>query len=211
MSQKKIAILVSGNGSNLQRFIDLCAGGELDANICCVISNKADAYGLQRAKDAKIDALCIEHTQYPTREAFDNELAKQLQCYNPDVIVLAGFMRILTPAFVEQFAGKILNIHPSLLPKYAGLNTHQRAIDAGDAFAGATVHFVTAELDGGPAIIQAQVAIHEQDTATTLAAKVAKQEHVIYPKAVKWFLEERIHIENNQAYFDQTLLPATGA
>lgn len=210
MTQKKIAVLISGNGSNLQQFIDLTISGELPASICCVISNKPEAYGLTRAKNAGIDALCIDHTKYQSREDFDLQLIKQLHEYEPDLIILAGFMRILSSAFVHAFSDKILNIHPSLLPKYPGLNTHQRAIDEGDAFAGATVHFVTAELDGGPAIIQAKVPVDSSDTADTLAQKVAKQEHNIYPKAAKWFLEERLYIENNQAYFDQKVLPPTG-
>ena len=182
-----LAILISGHGSNLQAFIDACAGGLLDASIRVVISNRADAYGLQRAKAAGIPALCIDHKDYPDRESFDGALVEALADYDVPLVILAGFMRILTPVFITPFTGRLMNIHPSLLPLYPGLNTHQRALDAGDEEAGATVHFVTQELDGGPPVLQARVPVAPGDTAQTLAERVAVREHAIYPMAAQWF------------------------
>ena len=208
--RKKLVILISGSGSNLQAFIDQCASGVLNAEIACVISNKADAYGLTRASNAGIATQVIDHKAYANREAFDMALASTIDQYAPDLIILAGFMRILTPGFVEHFLGRLINIHPSLLPKYTGLHTHQRALDAGESHGGATVHFVTAELDGGPAIIQASVAIDEGDTAETLAKKVLAKEHIIYPMAVSWFLQKRVHLENNNVILDGKSLSSQG-
>jgi phosphoribosylglycinamide formyltransferase-1 len=209
-SKKQLVILISGSGSNLQTFIDQCASGELNANIACVISNKATAFGLERAKKAGIHTEIVDHKEYASREAFDDALASTVNAYSPDLVILAGFMRILTPAFVEQFQGKIINIHPSLLPKYTGLNTHQRAIDAGESFAGATVHFVTAELDGGPAILQAQVPIAKNETAESLAAKVLIKEHQIFTEAAKWCLNKHVYLKADGAYIDQNKLPPQG-
>lgn len=208
--KKKLVILISGSGSNLQTFIDQCASGELDADIACVISNKASAYGLERAQIAGIPTRVIEHQYYPERADFDATLADVIDSYQPDLLVLAGFMRILTPDFVNKFLGRLINIHPSLLPKYTGLHTHQRAIDAGDKEAGATVHFVTAELDGGPAIIQASVAIEPNDDAFSLAQKVLAKEHKIFPMAAQWFLQDRLHLQQDGAYLDNQKLPANG-
>lgn len=207
---KNLVILISGSGSNLQTFIDHCQQGLLDANIACVISNKADAYGLTRAKQAGIKTKVLDHKQFASREAFDEALADIIEPYQPDLVILAGFMRILTPAFVTRFMGKMLNIHPSLLPKYPGLNTHQRAIDAGDKQAGVTVHFVTPELDGGPAILQAAVNIEANETADTLSKKVLQQEHRIYPLAAQWFLQGRVKLHENICYFENQALPETG-
>lgn len=207
---KNLVILISGSGSNLQTFIDLCQQGLLNANIACVISNNADAYGLTRAKKAGLTTQVLEHKSFASREAFDEALAMMIEPYQPDLVVLAGFMRILTPAFVTRFTGKMLNIHPSLLPKYPGLNTHQRAIDAGDKHAGVTVHFVTPELDGGPAIIQATVSIDANETADTLSKKVLQQEHKIYPLAVQWFLQGKVRLHENTCYFNDQALPETG-
>ncbi len=208
--KKQLVILISGSGSNLQSFIDQCASGQLDAEIACVISNKATAFGLQRASKAGIATRVIDHTVYDSREAFDAVLADNIREFNPDLVILAGFMRILTTGFVEQFSGKLLNIHPSLLPKYTGLNTHQRAIDAGDEYAGVTVHFVTPELDGGPPALQTKIAIDKDDNAETLATKVLTKEHIIYPLAASWFLEGRLTLEKDGAYLDNNKLPDNG-
>ena len=206
----RLVILISGSGSNLQAFIDSIARGELSARIAAVISNKADAGGLQRAAQAAIPTEIIDHKQFPSREAFDTELCARVESYRPDLVVLAGFMRILTPIFLRPFHGKLINIHPSLLPKYPGLHTHQRALDAGDTEAGATVHFVTEELDGGPAILQASVPIHTGDTAATITARVLVQEHRIYPLAAQWFAQGRLRLRDNHAMLDGKPLPPTG-
>lgn len=209
-SKKQLVILISGSGSNLQAFIDQCASGQLNAEIACVISNKASAFGLERARKAGIPVRVIDHTGYASRESFDAALADCIQAFNPDLVILAGFMRILTDGFVEKFQGKLLNIHPSLLPKYPGLHTHQRAIDGGDSHAGATVHFVTPELDGGSAAIQARVAVERGDSAEALAARVLEKEHIIYPLATRWFLEGRLKLLADGAYLDNARLPASG-
>jgi phosphoribosylglycinamide formyltransferase-1 len=206
----KLVILISGSGSNLQAFIDACAKASINAEIACVISNKAQAQGLQRAANAGLHTAFIDHNAYAQREDFDQALGDAIASFSPDLVILAGFMRILTPAFVNRFAGRIMNIHPSLLPKYPGLHTHQRAIDAGDKTAGATVHFVTPELDGGPAIIQAAVPITAGETAESLAAKILHYEHRIYPEAVNWFLQGRLQLHENYSYLDQQQLPITG-
>ncbi|NRA42817.1 MAG: phosphoribosylglycinamide formyltransferase [Pseudomonadales bacterium] len=209
---QRLVVLISGSGSNLQSIIDACKNSNrlhAKAEIVAVIANKPDAFGLQRAADQGIPALCINHTEFASRELFDQHLAQVIQDYQADLVILAGFMRILTPAFTQQFAGKLLNIHPSLLPKYPGLNTHQRAIDANDAFAGATVHFVTAELDGGPCILQAAVAI-DGDDAKSLAAKVLQQEHKIYPEVICWFVEKRLRLDGNTAWLDGKAIPKHG-
>ena len=208
--QARLAILISGRGSNMQAFIDACARGELDAQISVVISNNPDAAGLQRAAEAGIATCAIDHRSYPSREAFDQALVEQLNRSQVDLVILAGFMRILTPVFIAPFAGRLLNIHPSLLPKYPGLHTHQRALDAGDSEAGVTVHFVTQELDGGPPIIQARVPIIAGDTTATLAARVIEKEHVIYPVAAQWYLQGRLTLTDKGAYLDGNPIPATG-
>ncbi len=182
-SLSNIVVLISGSGSNLQSIID--NANDIGINIECVISNKVDAFGLNRAKKAGIATQFIDHTQFKTREDFDQKLIQHINTINPELVILAGFMRILSTDFINAFAGKILNIHPALLPKYKGLNTHQRAIDAGEKFAGATVHFVTNELDSGEIILQQSVPIQSIDTAESLAKKVLAQEHLLYPKAIK--------------------------
>lgn len=209
-TKKKLVVLISGSGSNLQAFIDACAKGELNADISCVVSNKAEAYGLQRASDAGIATAVVNHKDYVSREAFDAVLAETIQAYKPDLVILAGFMRILTADFVNTFMGRLVNIHPSLLPKYTGLNTHQRAIDAGDDFAGVTVHFVTPELDGGPPILQAKVAIEAGESAESLAQKVLQKEHIIYPLAAQWFLAGKLKLQDNRVLLEQKELPTTG-
>ncbi|WP_108124536.1 phosphoribosylglycinamide formyltransferase [Saccharospirillum mangrovi] len=206
----RLVVLISGGGSNLQTLLDGCHNGELPAEVVAVISNKADAFGLQRAKQAGVATAVIDHRDYADRAAFDAALADCIDEFEPDLVVLAGFMRILTAGFVERYLGRMLNIHPSLLPKYPGLHTHQRALDAGDHQAGATVHFVTPELDGGPAIAQAAVSIEPGDDASSLAKRVLAQEHTLYPSVVRWFAEGRLTLVNNQAVLDGAPLPMTG-
>ncbi|MDB4824995.1 phosphoribosylglycinamide formyltransferase [Pseudomonadales bacterium] len=206
----RIVVLLSGSGSNLQALIDACHNGDIRANIVAVISNKPGAFGLERAKAANIPAFALDHTQFDTRERFDRALAEMIEEQQPSLIVLAGFMRILSEFFTQQFAGKLLNIHPSLLPKYTGLNTHQRAIDAQDSEAGATVHFVTGELDGGPPVLQARVPIHPDDTAADLTQRVLVQEHKIYPQAVAWFVDGRLALDAGVASLDGRPLPEHG-
>lgn len=198
----KYAVMISGSGSNLQAFIDASGSGELDAELAVVLSNRADAYGLQRAQQAGIATVTVDHRDYGQREEFDDALVEALAPFEVDLVILAGFMRILTPVFISAYRGRLLNIHPSLLPKYPGLNTHQRALDAGDTQAGATVHFVTEELDGGPPILQARVDIKRGDDATALAARVLEQEHRIYPAAAQWFARGRLKLANGTALLD---------
>lgn len=205
-----MVILISGSGSNLQAFIDAAASGRLPTPIKAVISNNPDAKGLQRATAAGIPAVAIDHRDFSSREAFDQVLADKVAAYQPSLVVLAGFMRILSADFVTRFSGKLMNIHPSLLPKYPGLHTHRRAIEAGDSHSGATVHFVTGELDGGPPIIQAKVPINSDDTPETLAKRVLAVEHQIYPLAARWFLEGRLQQQGNNAVLDNQRLPETG-
>ncbi len=211
MTEKaRLVVLISGSGSNLQAFIDATESGTLDATICAVISNRADAYGLQRAAAAGIVNEAIDHRQFDSRETFDAELLARVQHYQPDLILLAGFMRILTPVFVSPLQGRLLNIHPSLLPNYPGLHTHQRALDAGDAEHGATVHFVTQELDSGAPVVQARVPVLPGDDADTLARRVLKQEHRMYPLAASWFIKGRLRLHGSQALLDGEALPPTG-
>ena len=190
-----VAVLISGSGSNLQAIIDAEQAGELPIDIRVVVSNRADAHGLTRARAAGIETRVLSHKNFPSRAHYDMALAALLDERDPGLVVLAGFMRILTPAFVAGFRGRMFNIHPSLLPKYPGLHTHQRALDAGDAEHGATVHFVTEELDGGPAVIQARVPVLPGDDAERLAARVLEQEHRIYPLAVRWFATGRLRLD----------------
>lgn len=205
-----VVVLISGSGSNLQTLIDGQQNGNLPIRIAAVISNRPDVKGLDRAKQANIPTLTLDHTQFESREAFDQAMMQAVDNYQPQLVVLAGFMRILTPEFTQHYLGRMLNIHPSLLPKYQGLHTHQRAIEAGDTEHGVTVHFVTAELDGGPAAVQAIVSILADDTATTLAQRVQEQEHVIYPLAVQWFAEQRLTMREGKAWLDQQPLPTQG-
>ncbi|WP_196597802.1 phosphoribosylglycinamide formyltransferase [Aliivibrio fischeri] len=207
---KNIVVLVSGNGSNLQAFIDACGNKIPNARIAAVISNKSDAYGLQRAIDADINVHSLNAKAYDSRELYDDDLATLIDIHKPDVIILAGFMRILSEAFVTRYQGKMLNIHPSLLPKYTGLHTHQRAIDAGDKEHGTSVHFVTPELDGGPVILQAKVPIFENDNAEDVASRVQAQEHVIYPMVANWLIEERLTMVDGKAILDGTELGLSG-
>ncbi|MFT6791501.1 MAG: phosphoribosylglycinamide formyltransferase-1 [Cellvibrionaceae bacterium] len=201
-------VLISGSGSNLQTLIDAQQSGTLNIAIKAVISNKANAYGLQRAREVGVPTQVIEHTEYADRSQFERELRKHIDLFQPNLVLLAGFMRILTPAFVRHYRGRMLNIHPSLLPKYPGLHTHRRALAAGDSVHGATVHFVTEALDGGPPIVQASVPVLPGDTETALAKRVLAQEHVIYPMAANWFAERRLSMAENCALLDgEPLLP----
>lgn len=207
---KNIVVLISGNGSNLQAIIDSIAADKLDAKIVAVISNNADVYGLTRAKTNNIDAVTLDHRLYPSRESYDEALRQQIDTFSPDLVVLAGFMRILSENFVTHYQGRMLNIHPSLLPKYKGLHTHKRAIEAGDKEHGASIHFVTPELDGGPVIIQSKVPVFTEDSEDVLASRVQMQERNIYPLVVSWFCSERLIMKNNKAYLDGNELPLFG-
>jgi len=189
---KSIVILISGRGSNMEAIVDACQREGWPARIAAVISNKAEASGLQFAASHGIATAVVDHKAFTSREAFDAELAQVIDGFTPDVVVLAGFMRILTEGFVRHYEGRLLNIHPSLLPAFPGLHTHQRAIEAGCKLAGATVHFVTPELDHGPIVMQAAVPVLTNDTADTLAARVLTQEHRIYPQSVRWLVEGKL-------------------
>ncbi|MGL6262652.1 phosphoribosylglycinamide formyltransferase [Aeromonas jandaei] len=206
----RILVLISGNGSNLQVILDHCASGKIAGEVVGVISNKADAYGLIRAQEAGVATTTLSQQQFANREEYDAALLALMADYQPDLVVLAGFMRILSPQLVRHFAGRMINIHPSLLPKYQGLHTHQRAIDAGDSEHGASVHFVTEELDGGPVILQASVPIFEGDEADEVAARVQVQEHSIYPLVVQWFCEGRLQMRDGSAFLDGKQLGPAG-
>ncbi|UJF19777.1 phosphoribosylglycinamide formyltransferase [Vibrio sp. SS-MA-C1-2] len=207
---KKIVVLISGGGSNLQSIIDHQASGKIDGEICAVISNKSDAYGLERAKKAGIATHVLTRDDYSDRQAYDAELLSLIKQQQPQLIVLAGFMLILPPVIVEAFEGRILNIHPSLLPKYPGLNTYQRAIEAGDKEHGTSVHFVNQELDAGAVILQAKVPIFDDDTLEEIQTRVQHQEHLIYPLVVSWFMAGRLICENGYAVLDEKILPENG-
>ncbi|ABM95592.1 phosphoribosylglycinamide formyltransferase [Methylibium petroleiphilum] len=194
---KRIVILISGRGSNMEAIVEACAAQAWPARISAVISNRADAAGLDYAAARGIATSAVEHRAYPDRERFDAALAEAIDQHAPDLVVLAGFMRILTAGFVQRYAGRLLNIHPSLLPAFTGLHTHRRAIEAGCKLAGATVHYVTAELDHGPIVAQAAVPVLPDDTEQTLAARVLASEHRLYPMAVRWAVEGALRIEAN--------------
>ncbi|MBT2968590.1 MAG: phosphoribosylglycinamide formyltransferase [Candidatus Thiodiazotropha sp. (ex Ctena orbiculata)] len=191
-----VVVLISGSGTNLQAIID-SADNDLPIEIRAVISNRPNVHGLQRAMQAGIETAVLDHKAFPDRESYDRSLMALIDTYSPALVALAGFMRILTPALVRHYAGRMFNIHPSLLPKYTGLHTHQRVLDAGDALHGASIHFVTEELDGGPLIVQAQVPVMAGDDADTLAARVLEKEHQIYPLAIRWFAENRLRLDEN--------------
>lgn len=203
-----VVVLISGNGTNLQALVDASVASNY--KVSAVISNNPEAFGLTRAERDTIPAVVIDHREFASREQFDLALRAAIDEIDPDLIVLAGFMRILGAQFVKHFAGKIINIHPSLLPKYTGVNTHQRVLDAGDKEHGVSVHFVTEELDGGPVIAQEKVAVQAEDSIEQLAARVAAREHILFPKVVSWFASGRLHLEANHAFFDQQQLPPTG-
>ena len=197
----KVAVLVSGNGSNLQALID----ANLSGKIVGVLSNKQNAYSLERAKQAGIATHVIEHKNFATRESFDDAMHQQLLDWDVDLVILAGFMRILTAKFVKSWEGKMLNIHPSLLPFYKGMHTHQRVLNTGDVWHGCSVHFVTAELDAGQTLAQGVLQVNRHDTTETLAERVHKLEHLVYPQVVEWICSNQLTWENGQAYFHNQL------
>ena len=205
-----IVVLISGRGSNLQSIIDEKEKGNLGVTIDAVISNVPDVFGLQRAQKAGIDVHIIDHKEFVSREAFDQSLQACIDQYQPQLVVLAGFMRVLSPTFVAHYQGRLINIHPALLPKFPGLHTHDRAIEAGETEHGVSIHFVTAEVDGGPVIAQAKVEVKPDDTADALAARVLEQEHILYPKVLHWFCENRITLKMNEVYFDNAKLNTEG-
>ncbi|HET7159298.1 MAG TPA: phosphoribosylglycinamide formyltransferase [Burkholderiales bacterium] len=207
MSDKRIVVLLSGRGSNLQALLD----AHLPANIAAVVSNVPDAAGLAIAEAHGIPTAVIDHRDFADRETFDAALAKEIDQHAPDLVALAGFMRVLTDNFVQRYAGRMLNIHPSLLPAFTGLHTHRRALEAGVRVHGCTVHFVTPDLDHGPIVIQAALAVHPHDTEDTLAERVLGQEHRIYPQAVRWYCEDRLRLNAaGKVEIDSALAPVGG-
>lgn len=205
-----IVVLISGSGTNLQAIIDAVEAGKINGKLSAVISNRPDAMGLTRARNHGIEAVVVDHTGYGSREAFDADLLQAIEHYQPDLVVLAGFMRILTDHFVDHFSGRMLNIHPSLLPKFKGLNTHQRALEEGEAEHGCSVHFVSSELDSGAVIGQAKVPVEVNDTAESLSEKVQQQEHALYPACVALFCSKAIRLTADGVLYQGSLLPATG-
>ena len=203
-----VVVLISGDGKNLQALID--ASSHSGYIISHVISNNPEAFGLERAKRCGISSTVLNHKDFGTREEFDNALLQAIDREKPDLVVLAGFMRILGPAIVNNFSGRMLNIHPSLLPKHPGTNTHQRALDAGDHEHGASVHFVTEKLDGGPLIAQERIPINANEAAQELGARVLIREQQLYPKVVSWFASGRLCLQQNQAMMDGVMIPRGG-
>lgn len=202
----RLVVLISGRGSNLQAILDQAASGELSAEVAAVISNQPGVYGLERARQAGVPALELDHKGFADRPGFEAALMAMIDGYQPDLVILAGFMRVLTAGFTEHYQGRLLNIHPSLLPKFRGLHTHERALAAGETEHGASIHFVTAELDGGPVIAQARVPVLPGDDPDALAARVLEQEHRLYPQAIRWFAEGRLRLEGERLLFDGKLL-----
>jgi phosphoribosylglycinamide formyltransferase-1 len=198
----RAAILISGSGTNLQAFIDCATAGRLDLELACVFSNRLDAFGLERAKNAGIATICIEHGDFADREAFDRAISAALDPFEPDLLILAGFMRILSPGFVNRYEGRILNIHPALLPAYPGLDTHRRVLDAGETWHGSTVHFVTEQLDGGPRILAGRLRVDANEAAAELADRIQAIEHQIYPEAAAWFAAGRLTYREGGAWLD---------
>ena len=203
MKSKSIVVLISGSGSNLQAIIDAVQSKKINAEISAVISNRPDATGLEKASNAGVTTHTIDHTTYPDRQSFDDALLNYVSDLKPDLVVLAGFMRILSDDFINTFDGRLINIHPSLLPKYKGLNTHQRVLDDRCNTHGASVHFVSSELDSGSVIIQAEVPVLNDDNVELLASRVLQQEHIIYPMAIQWFIDGKLCLIDNKAYYDQ--------
>ncbi|SMG60875.1 phosphoribosylglycinamide formyltransferase [Paraburkholderia susongensis] len=195
---KKLVILISGRGSNMEAIVRACASEGWPAQVAAVIANRPDAAGLAFAASRGIATAVVDHRQFPDRDSFDAALAEQIDIFGPDLVTLAGFMRVLTARFVDHYAGRMLNVHPSLLPSFPGLKTHQQALDAGVRLHGASVHFVTSQLDHGPIVAQSAVPVVAGDTAATLAARVLATEHIIYPRAVRWFVEGRLALEDSR-------------
>ena len=207
MEQNSIVVLISGTGTNLQAIIDATRDGRINSNIAAVISNRPDAKGLDRAKKAGIDAVVIDSNTNGDRNEYDARLIAAIDHYQPALVVLAGFMRILSDAFIDHYCNRILNIHPSLLPEFKGLHTHRRVLEAGKQTHGASVHFVNNELDSGPVVIQAEVPVYKDDTEQVLAARVLEQEHIIYPMAISWFIDGRLEVNDNKVLLDSNVLP----
>ena len=192
---KKLVILISGRGSNMEAIVRACSREEWPAQVAAVIASRPDAAGLAFAASHGIATAVVDHRQFPDRESFDAALARQIDAFAPDLVALAGFMRVLTPGFVDRYSGRMLNVHPSLLPSFAGLKTHQQALDAGVRLHGASVHFVTSQLDHGPIVVQSAVPVLNGDDAAALAERVLATEHIIYPRAVRWFVEGRLALD----------------
>ena len=203
---KRIVVLLSGSGTNLQAILEASRQPDFGGRVVAVISNRPGAAGLGRARKAGVPAETLDHRAFARRESFDQALRTLIDRFRPDLVVLAGFMRILTDAFVAHYRGRLLNIHPSLLPRYPGLETHRRALEAGDPAHGATVHFVTEELDGGPPVIQVSLPVEPGETAETLAARVLAQEHRIYPVAIRWFCQDRLRLSAHGPLLDDARL-----
>ena len=202
MAKASLVVLISGGGSNLQAIIDAINNNELDAEIKAVISNQEDAFGLERAQQANIKTHVIDHRQYSDRESFDQAMIQIIDPLKPDLVILAGFMRILSDIFIDHYQHRLINIHPSLLPKYKGLNTHQQAIDNHDLVHGASVHYVSHELDSGPVVIQAEIPVLDTDDAESLARRVLKEEHKIFPMVIKLHAEGRLTFDKKQLNLD---------
>ncbi|WP_313363882.1 phosphoribosylglycinamide formyltransferase [Mixta calida] len=207
---KRLVVLISGSGSNLQAILDACGQGRINASVAAVFSNKASAYGLERARRADVPAHALAASDYASREEFDRQLIAGIDAYAPDLVVLAGYMRILSPAFVAHYQDRLMNIHPSLLPKYPGLHTHRQVLENGDEEHGTSVHFVTDELDGGPVVLQAKVPVFADDSEEEVIARVQHQEHAIYPLVISWFVDGRLAMRDNAAWLDGKRLPPQG-
>lgn len=210
-SRCRVVVLISGRGSNLQAIIGAMRSGELPIELCAVISNSAQARGLANARAAGIESIAIDYRDFPDRASFDRELSQRIDRYRPDLVVLAGFMRVLGGAFIDRYAGRLMNVHPSLLPAFPGLHTHERALAAGAAEHGASVHFVTREVDGGPIIVQARVPVGAGDTPRSLADRVLTEEHRIYPIAIRWYAEGRLTLSNGRVLLDGRPVPIKDA
>ncbi|MXP50841.1 phosphoribosylglycinamide formyltransferase [Pantoea sp. SoEX] len=207
---KKIVILISGEGSNLQSIINACHQKKINGKIVAVLSDRYSAYGLTYARKAQIPVRVINSNQFMDRRSFDLMLSKEIDTYQPNLIVLAGYMRILSSFFVNRYRGIIINIHPSLLPKYPGLNTHRKVLENGDLEHGSSVHFVTNELDRGPIIIQRRIPIFLEDNETSIIKRIKEQEHIIYPVAIKWFIEGKLIMKQKKAWLNGEKLPLQG-
>jgi len=201
-----IVVLISGSGSNLQAIIDAINAGKLHAKISAVVSNRPNVKGLERAKSAGIPTHTLDHTEFETRESFDQQLIHTIDQYQPQLVILAGFMRILTDDFVAHYIGRMLNIHPSLLPEFKGLNTHQRALDANVSQHGVSIHYVSNELDGGSVVLQAVMDVLADDTAASLEQRVHSLEHVIYPMVIEWVAQQQLEIIDQQVYLNKQKL-----
>ncbi|MXP67265.1 phosphoribosylglycinamide formyltransferase [Pantoea sp. Aalb] len=207
---KKLVVLISGNGSNLQSIIDACANKYINANVVAVFSDKPKAYGLIRAQNANIPIHVLSDKNFVNREIFDSHLIQKIELYTPDLIILAGYMKILSDFFIIKYHKKIINIHPSLLPKYPGLYTHRQVLKNRDKEHGTTVHFVNNKLDGGPIILQSTIPVFIEDTEKEIIKRVKYQEHIIYPLAIRWFIEDRLEIRKNVVTLDGLILPSQG-